>query len=311
MLASKRFRKNSTKKDSSLLTIYLLSSMHLLDGKKVSAEIYQNLHGEVLSLIKKGITPKLVIILVGDDAGSESYIRQKVKASEIVGIDSEVIRLKPEEVTTQSLIEMIHKMNLDPKIHGILVQLPVPDHVYVPEILKAIDPKKDVDGFTAYNIGKMFLSKEFEDLVSCTPAGVIRLLEYYKIPVEGKNVVMVGSSNIVGKPMAAMLMNRRATVTVCNSRTKNLSAHTREAEILIVAVGKPNLITAEMVKDGAVVVDVGMNRNEDGKLCGDVDFESVSKKASFITPVPGGCGPMTVAILMENMIRAARRKLEA
>ncbi len=283
--------------------------MHLLDGKKVSAEIYQNLHGEVLSLIKKGITPKLVIILVGDDAGSESYIRQKVKASEIVGIDSEVIRLKPEEVTTQSLIEMIHKMNLDPKIHGILVQLPVPDHVYVPEILKAIDPKKDVDGFTAYNIGKMFLSKEFEDLVPCTPAGVIRLLEYYKIPVEGKNVVMVGSSNIVGKPMAAMLMNRRATVTVCNSRTKNLSAHTREAEILIVAVGKPNLITADMVKDDAVVVDVGMNRNAENKLCGDVDFESVSKKASFITPVPGGCGPMTVAILMENMIRAAKRSL--
>lgn len=283
--------------------------MHLLDGKKVSAEIYQNLHGEVLSLIKKGITPKLVIILVGDDAGSESYIRQKVKASEIVGIDSEVIRLKPDEVTTQSLIEMIHKMNLDPKIHGILVQLPVPDHVYVPEILKAIDPKKDVDGFTAYNMGKMFLSKEFEDLVPCTPAGVIRLLEYYKIPVEGKNVVMVGSSNIVGKPMAAMLMNRRATVTVCNSRTKNLSAHTREAEILIVAVGKPNLITADMVKDDAVVVDVGMNRNAENKLCGDVDFESVSKKASFITPVPGGCGPMTVAILMENMIRAAKRSL--
>jgi methylenetetrahydrofolate dehydrogenase (NADP+)/methenyltetrahydrofolate cyclohydrolase len=282
--------------------------MQLLDGKKVSAEIYQNLHGEVLSLKKQGVNSKLVIILVGEDPASLSYIKQKVKASEVVGIDSELVKLNPEEVTTESLIEMIHKMNENPAIQGILVQLPLPKHVYEPDVVKAVDPKKDVDGFTAYNLGKMFLSKDFEELVPCTPMGVIRLLEYYKIPVEGKNVTMVGSSNIVGKPMAVMLMNRRATVTVCNSRTKDLASNTKNADILIVAVGKIKLITADMVKEGAVVVDVGMNRNEEGKLCGDVDFENVSKKVSFITPVPGGCGPMTVACLMENMVRAMKRK---
>lgn len=282
--------------------------MQLLDGKKVSAEIYQNLHGEVLSLKKEGINPKLVIILVGEDPASLSYIKQKVKASEVVGIDSELVKLNPEDVTTESLIEMIHKMNENPAIQGILVQLPLPKHIYEPDVVKAVDPKKDVDGFTAYNLGKMFLSKDFEELVPCTPMGVIRLLEYYKIPIEGKNVTMVGSSNIVGKPMAVMLMNRRATVTVCNSRTKDLASNTRNADILIVAVGKIKLITADMVKEGAVVIDVGMNRNEEGKLCGDVDFENVSKKAAFITPVPGGCGPMTVACLMENMVRAMKRK---
>lgn len=278
--------------------------MQLLDGKKVASELYQKLQGKVAALKEKNIFPKLVIVLVGDDPASLSYIKQKRKASEQTGILSELINLKPEEVTTQSMIDLVNQLNVDASVHGFIIQLPLPKHVDTPKVLKAVNPKKDVDGFTAYNLGKMFLSTEFEDLAPCTPLGVIRLLEYYEIAVKGLEVTMVGSSNTVGKPLAIMLQNRGATVTICNSKTKDLAAHTRRADILIVAVGKIGLITREMVKEGAVVVDVGINRNEEGKLVGDVDFDGVSEVASFITPVPGGCGPMTVGCLMENVVRA-------
>ncbi|MFO0780485.1 MAG: bifunctional 5,10-methylenetetrahydrofolate dehydrogenase/5,10-methenyltetrahydrofolate cyclohydrolase [Candidatus Gracilibacteria bacterium] len=278
--------------------------MQLLDGKKVASELYQKLQGKVAALKEKNIFPKLVIVLVGDDPASLSYIKQKRKASEQTGILSELINLKPEEVTTQSMIDLVNQLNADASVHGFIIQLPLPKHVDTPKVLKAVNPKKDVDGFTAYNLGKMFLSTEFEDLAPCTPLGVIRLLEYYEIAVKGLEVTMVGSSNTVGKPLAIMLQNRGATVTICNSKTKDLAAHTRRADILIVAVGKIGLITREMVKEDAVVVDVGINRNEEGKLVGDVDFDGVSEVASFITPVPGGCGPMTVGCLMENVVRA-------
>lgn len=282
--------------------------MQLLDGKKVSSAISQKLQTEVELLKAKGIHPHLTIILVGDDPASLSYIKAKRKASEVIGVETNFLRFQPDEMTTEKLIETIHQLNKDSKVTGILVQLPLPSHLSAPEIIKAIDPQKDVDGFTAYNLGKMFISKEFEHLAPCTPLGVIRILEHYNISVEGKEVVMVGASNLVGKPLAAMLINRRATVTVCHSKTKNLASHTRRAEVLIVAVGKAGLITSEMVRDNAIVIDVGVNRTADGKLVGDVDFEEVSKKVSAITPVPGGCGPMTVMCLMENMVKAAKKQ---
>jgi len=269
--------------------------------------MYEKLQGEVAALKGKNIHPKLAIILVGEDPASLSYIKAKRKASETIGVESEFIQMKPEEVTTESLVAKVQELNSDPAVHGILVQLPLPEHVYAPKVIKSIDPHKDVDGFTAYNLGKMFLSREFEELAPCTPLGVIRLLENYKIEVSGKEVTIVGSSNIVGKPLSVMLMNRKATVTVCNSRTPDLAAHTKKADILVVAVGKPKLITAEMVKKDAVVVDVGINR-VDGKIVGDVDFEEVGKIASYITPVPGGCGPMTVACLMENVVKATKKQ---
>jgi methylenetetrahydrofolate dehydrogenase (NADP+) / methenyltetrahydrofolate cyclohydrolase len=282
--------------------------MELLDGKKVAEEMYQHLRGEIAALKEKDIHPKLVIVQVGDDPGSLSYIKSKRKASEKVGVTAELKHFAPDDMDTKKLIALIHELNADASVNGILVQLPLPSHIYEPDVIKAIDPKKDVDGFTAYNIGKMFLSSEFEDLAPCTPAGVIKLLDHYKIPLQGKEAVVVGASNIAGKPIAAMLLNRRATVTVCRSKTRDLAAHTRKAELLVVAVGKINLITADMVTKGCVVVDVGINRTADGKLTGDVDFENVSKKASHITPVPGGVGLMTVACLMENVYKATVRQ---
>ncbi len=278
--------------------------MELLDGKLVAQELYTKLLGDVQALKAKDIQPKLVIILVGDDPASQSYIRSKTKASEKLGIESELITYKPDEIDTPRLIAKINELNNDDSVNGILVQLPLPDHIYEPEIIKAISPIKDVDGFTAYNIGKMFLSTDFEELAPCTPLGIIRMLEHYNIDVTGKEAVVVGRSNIVGKPAAVMLLNRGATVTACHSKTKDLKFHTSRADILVVAVGKSKLITADMVKEGAVVIDVGMNRNEKGKLEGDVDFENVKNKASYITPVPGGCGLMTVACLMENVVKA-------
>jgi len=282
--------------------------MHLLDGKKVAEEMYQHLQGEFAALKEKDIHPKLAIILVGEDPASLSYIKAKRKAAEKVGVITELFHYKPLEIDTKQLTDKIHQLNADRKINGILVQLPLPPHIYAPEVIKAIEPKKDVDGLTAYNLGKMFLSTEFEELAPCTPLGVIRLLEYYKIPVEGREAVVVGASNIVGKPVAAMLLNRKATVTVCHIKTRNLASHTKKAEILVVAVGKEKLVTAEMVKKGCVVIDVGINRTAGGKITGDVDFANVSKKASYITPVPGGCGPMTVACLMENILKAAKKQ---
>ncbi len=277
-----------------------------MDGRKVSKEMLLNISREVNNLKLDHIHPKLAVILVGKDPASLSYIAQKQKACTKTGIDWVQFDYEP-DIDTDFLIKKIRELNEDETIHGILVQLPLPKHVYVPDVLKAIDPRKDVDGFTAYNLGKMFLNTEFEHLAPCTPRGVIRLLEYYEVETEGKEVVMVGHSNIVGKPLSVMLLNRNATVTTCHVHTKDLKSHTKRADILCVAVGKQNLITEDMVKEGATVIDIGINRRDDGSLCGDVDFENVSKKASNITPVPGGVGPMTVACLMENTVTAAKR----
>lgn len=277
--------------------------MRLLDGKKVASELLETVKVRVSKLIKHGVQPFLTIIIVGENPASLSYVQQKKKKAQEVGILYQQI-VYNETVTTTELVSKINELNRDSSIHGILVQMPLPSHIYAPEVIKAVYPKKDVDGFHAYNLGKMFLSHEFEGLVPCTPMGVIKLLEYYKIPIEGQEVVIVGRSNIVGKPMAVMFFNRDATVTVCHRHTRDLKKHTREGDVLVVAVGKPGFITSDMVKENAVVIDVGINR-VDGKLVGDVDFEHVSEKARFITPVPGGVGPMTVACLMENVIKAA------
>jgi len=280
--------------------------MALLDGIKVSKEILLALEHEVNRMKLEHIHPKLAVILVGQDPASLSYIKQKQKACSETGIEWEQFDY-PEDVTTEELIEKIHELNQDDKIHGILVQLPLPAHVYTPNVIRAVNPMKDVDGFTAYNLGKMFLSTDFEHLPPCTPMGVIKLLEYYSVPIEGKEVVVVGHSNIVGKPLSLMFLNRNATVTTCHVYTKDLVFHTRRADILCVAVGKANLIKADMVKEGACVVDIGVNLLKNGKLCGDIDFTAISKKAGYVSPVPGGVGPMTVACLMENTVTAAKR----
>ncbi|MBU1151617.1 bifunctional 5,10-methylenetetrahydrofolate dehydrogenase/5,10-methenyltetrahydrofolate cyclohydrolase [Patescibacteria group bacterium] len=279
--------------------------MAIMDGKLVSKELLGSLTHEVNRMHLDHIHPKLVVILVGKDPASLSYIRSKQLACAVTGIEWEQIDYQT-DVSNDELIGKIHELNSDETVHGILVQLPLPDHIYTPEVIKAIDPKKDVDGFTAYNLGKMFLSTEFEDLAPCTPLGVIRMLEYYDIDPKGKEAVVVGHSNIVGKPLSTMLLNRNATVTTCHIHTKDLAFHTRRADILCVGVGKANLITADMVKEGAVVVDIGINRLDDGRLVGDCDFEEIAKKAAYITPVPGGAGPMTVACLMENVVKAAK-----
>lgn len=280
-------------------------SAKILDGRLVSGFLLKQTKRSVKNLKQKRIRPKLCIILAGRDPASLSYIRQKEKAAQKTGIEYLQKNL-PSKTTTKKLISIIEKLNKDKSVHGILVQLPLPRHISVPLVVHAIDSAKDVDGFHAYNLGKMFLSSEFEYLVPCTPAGIIKLLEYYKIPLTGKNAVVVGRSNIVGKPLAAMLINRDATVTVCHRKTRNLKKHTRSADILVVAAGKPKLIKASMVKCGAIVIDVGTTKVKN-KLVGDVDFTKVSKKASYITPVPGGVGPMTVACLMMNVVRAAKR----
>jgi methylenetetrahydrofolate dehydrogenase (NADP+)/methenyltetrahydrofolate cyclohydrolase len=278
--------------------------MTILDGKALSEELIDSVKGKALKL-----APTLAVIMVGDNPASLAYIRNKKKACERAGI--KYIQYDfPVTITQKQLLKKIEDVNKDPTINGLIVQLPLPDHIYVPEVIRAVDPKKDVDGFHAYNIGKMFLSPEFEDLPPATPLGIVKLLDHYNIPIRGREVVVVGHSNIVGKPISMMMLNRNATVTTCHIYTKDLSAHTKKADILIVAVGKEKLITADMVKKGAVVVDVGMNRNEEGKLCGDVDFPEVSKKASYITPVPGGVGPMTVAALILNTVRATERQNE-
>lgn len=279
----------------------------IIDGRKIAGEMYEDLGKEVRKMQKRhNVHPKLVVILVGKNPASLSYIRQKQKACTKTFIDWEQFDYE-EDVTTDELIRKIEELNTDEKVHGILVQLPLPKHISVPLVIRAIDPKKDVDGFTAYNIGKMFLSTEFEDLASCTPLGAIKMLEYHKIDPKGKEAVVVGHSNIVGKPLSIMLLNRNATVTTCHIDTQDLAFHTKRADILCVGVGKAGLITEDMVKEGAVVIDIGINKTDDGKLVGDVDFEAVSKKASYITPVPGGAGPMTVAALMLNTVKAAKR----
>lgn len=284
----------------------LLMPAKLLDGRRVSDFLLTRVEKEVKAIKSQKITPKLVIILVGSSPASLSYIRQKEAAAKRVGVLYEQINL-PLKTTTKTLVTLIEKLNKDKKVHGILVQLPLPKQIETPLVIRAIAPAKDVDGFGAYNLGKMFLSTDFEDLAPCTARGIIHLLEFYKINPAGRHIVVLGRSNIVGKPVSIMLLNRDATVTICHSKTKNLAAHTTQADILIAAVGRPKMINTKMIKRGAVIIDVGITKVEN-KLCGDVDFENVKKKASWITPVPGGVGPMTVACLISNLVRAAKRQ---
>ncbi len=276
--------------------------MQILDGKALSIQLTESAKPEA-----EPLNATLGVILVGENPASMSYVKHKKAACERAGVNYEERRFS-DDITQEMLLQEVEKMNQDNSITGFIVQLPLPDQIYVPDVIKSIDPKKDVDGFHAYNLGKMFLSTEFEDLPPATPSGIIKLLDHYDIPIRGKEVVIVGHSNIVGKPIGTMMLNRDATVTTCHIYTQDLANHTKRADILIVAVGKAHLITADMVKEGVVVIDVGINRLDNGELCGDVDFENVSKKASFISPVPGGVGPMTVAALILNTIHAAKRQ---
>lgn len=275
----------------------------LIDGKTVSAAVKESVRLEVEQLKREGVEACLAVIIVGSDPASRVYVNNKKKACELTGIRSEEYAL-PEETTQQELLSLIDRLNADEKVNGILCQLPLPKHIDENTVIERIDPKKDVDMFSCVNVGKMWVGDGV--FLPCTPAGVMELLAYYHIDLCGKNCVVVGRSNIVGKPMACLLLEKNATVTVCHSRTKNLAEICRSADVIVAAVGKAKFITADMVKDGAVVVDVGINRNENGKLCGDVDFENVKEKASFITPVPGGCGPMTIAMLMKNTVAAVK-----
>lgn len=275
----------------------------VLDGKEVARKIRQNLKEEVSKLKEEGISPKLAVIMVGDDSASKIYVKNKSIACNEIGIEYKEYLLN-EETTMDELLNLIDKLNNDKTINGILLQSPIPKNLDINEAFKAIDPIKDVDGFNPMNVGKLCLGQDA--FISCTPYGVIKILEDYNIEIEGKNAVIIGRSNIVGKPMLQCLLNKNATVTVCHSRTKNLAEITKMADILVVAIGKSKFVTKDMVKYGAVVVDVGINRGEDGKLCGDVDFEEVSKVASYITPVPGGVGPMTIAMLMNNIVKATK-----
>ncbi len=286
----------------------------IIDGKQIAAEMRAHLKTEVADLAKKGIVPGLGVVLVGDDPASKSYVTAKQKACSEIGIFSEDNRL-PENTPQKELISVINRLNKDTKIHGILTQLPLPKHIDETEVLLAIDPVKDIDGFHPVSVGKMMLGQK--TYLPCTPHGVVQLLLKSGVKIEGANVVIVGRSNIVGKPLANILIQKNplgnATVTVCHTRTKNLAEHTKRADIVVAAVGRPNTITADMIKEGAVVIDVGINRIEDPskksgyRLVGDVDFENVKEKASLITPVPGGVGPMTITMLLYNVVDAAKR----
>lgn len=278
--------------------------MILLDGKALSAKIKEEVKVEVTQIVKeKNITPGLAVILVGNDAASATYVASKAKACKDAGIYS-VVHEMPESITQEELLDTINMMNNNPKLDGILVQLPLPKHIDTTTVLEAINPLKDVDGFHPYNVGRMV--SNLDSFLPATPFGVMRMFEEHNIEVSGKDVVVIGSSDIVGKPMASLLINKKATVTVCNSRTKDLKAHTLKADIVIIAVGVPYLLKEDMVKDGAVVIDVGINRLDTGKLVGDADFEGLKNKCSFLTPVPGGVGPMTIAMLLKNTIKASK-----
>ena len=278
--------------------------MEILDGKKVSAKVRKNLKLEVDNLKKEGIKPKLAVIMVGDDIASKVYVRNKNKACEEIGIEYEEFLLNT-DTTMEELLNVIDNLNKNQNIDGILLQSPIPKHLDINKAFRAILPEKDVDGFHPINAGKLSIGEKC--FVPCTPHGVVKIIEEYNIETEGKNVVIVGRSNIVGKPLIQCMLQKNATVTVCHSKTKNLEEFTKKADILIVAIGKPKFITENMVREGVVVIDIGINRNEEGKIVGDVDFDNVSKKASYITPVPGGVGPMTVAMLMENVVEAAKQ----
>ena len=277
----------------------------IIDGKNLKKKIRQELKEECDELKKNGINPKLAVIMVGDDPASKVYVRNKSRACEDVGIDYEEYILK-EKTTQEELIELIKKLNNDKKINGILLQSPIPKHLNINEAFKAITYMKDVDGFTPSSVGKLCIGED--TFISCTPYGVMKMFEEYNIDLTGKDVVILGRSNIVGKPLIQCCIQKNATVTVCHSKTKNLEEHTKRADVVISAIGQSKFVKENMVKDGAVIIDVGINRGEDGKLTGDVDFENVEKKASYITPVPGGVGPMTIAMLMNNVIKAAKEQ---
>ena len=276
----------------------------ILDGKATAKKVREELKIKADELKSKGVFPKLAVIMVGEDVGSKIYVRNKSKACEEVGIEFEEFLLD-EKIQNEELLNLIEELNNREDIHGILVQSPIPKHLDVNLAFRTIKPEKDVDGFHPVNVGKLSLNQEC--FVSCTPFGIMRILAEYNIDIEGKHAVIIGRSNIVGKPMVQCMLNKNATVTVCHSKTKNLTEITKQADILIAAIGKAKFVTADMIKENAVVVDVGINRNSEGKVCGDVDFENVSKKASCITPVPGGVGPMTIAMLMNNIIKAAKK----
>ena len=278
--------------------------MQIIDGKKVSANVKERVRLECERLVKEhGVTPGLAVVIVGDDPASRVYVNNKKKACELVGFKSEEYAL-PAETTQEELLSLVDTLNNKDDINGILVQLPLPKHLDDKSVIERISPKKDVDAFHAVNVGKIMLGEY--DFLPCTPAGVMEMLHQYEIPVEGKQCVVIGRSNIVGKPMGMLLLHENGTVTICHSRTKNLKEVCQRADILVAAVGRAKFVTADMVKDGAVVIDVGMNRDENGKLCADVDFENVKDKCSYITPVPGGVGPMTIATLMKNTIKACK-----
>ena len=278
--------------------------MQIIDGKKVPANVKESVRLETDRLIAEhGVTPGLAVVIVGDDPASRVYVNNKKKACGLVGFKSEEYAL-PAETTQEELLALVDTLNKKPDINGILVQLPLPEHLDDKAVIERISPEKDVDAFHAVNVGKIMLGEY--DFLPCTPAGVMEMLRQYEIPVEGRECVVIGRSNIVGKPMGMLLLHENGTVTICHSRTKNLKEVCQRADILVAAVGKAKFVTADMVKDGAVVIDVGMNRDENGKLCGDVDFENVKDKCSYITPVPGGVGPMTIATLMKNTLKACR-----
>lgn len=273
----------------------------IIDGKKLAKKTRENLKIECSNLKEKNIIPKLSVIMVGEDSASKIYVKTKSKACDEIGIKYEEHILN-ENITQEELIELIHKLNNDDSVNGILLQSPIPRHLDIDEAFREISSEKDVDGFNPINVGKLLLNQD--TFVSCTPYGIMKMFEEYNIELEGKNIVIIGRSNIVGKPLMACCLNKHATVTICHSKTKDLKEKTKNADILVAAIGKSNFVTSDMVKDNAVIIDVGINRGTDKKLTGDVDFENVKEKASYITPVPGGVGPMTVAMLMNNVIKA-------
>ena len=276
---------------------------NIIDGRLVSKKVKNEVADEVVALKEKGITPGLAVIIVGDDPASRVYVNNKKKACAEVGFYSEEYAL-PADTTMDELLELIDVLNKRNDINGILCQLPLPKHLDEKAVIDYIDSSKDVDAFSPVNVGKIMIGDY--DFLPCTPAGVMELLKHYEIDVQGKECVVIGRSNIVGKPMGMLLLHKNGTVTICHSKTKNLSEVCRRADILVAAVGIAEFVTSDMVKEGAVVIDVGMNRKEDGKLCGDVKFDEVSQKASYITPVPGGVGPMTIGMLMKNTLKAAK-----
>lgn len=277
----------------------------IIDGKALAKKTRENLKIECDELKEKGIYPKLAVIMVGDNEASKVYIKNKSKACQDVGVEYEEFILK-DDISQQDLMDLIEKLNNDSKINGILLQSPIPRHLDINQAFQAIDYRKDVDGFHPMNVGKLALGQN--TFVSCTPYGVMRMFEEYNIDLCGKNVVILGRSNIVGKPLTQCCLNKNATVTVCHSKTREIKEITKNADVIISAIGKPHFITADMVKEGAIVIDVGINRLENGKIVGDVNFQEVEKKASYITPVPGGVGPMTIAMLLNNVVKAAKQQ---